>query len=361
MTGQGPRVHFDQMMERLSKESRAHPHMVRAMVELTYGCNLRCVHCYNPTHQARNELSTKQVLRILDQLAAQGVLWIGFTGGELFTRTDLFEIFRYAKSLGFVISLLTNATLVATPELADRIRDLGLYQMDISVYGATAPTYEQVTRVPGSWLKFVRGVDLLRERQVPLLLKLVLMKPNVHELDAMLEFATSRDLPYKVTTQIFPRVDGSLEPMEYGLSPEQAFEVWKRLSGEGILRNRTSSPEPEEDSCGSGGQLFNCLCGKSSAAVTPYGKMNLCLSVYTPQYDLIAGTVEKGWTELVDLVASAEPGPEYECGGCSLEKNCTRSAKDGWLQQGRVDGPCIPSFRELAEKKSQFLNGPSGA
>ena len=75
---------FEALMDRLGTKARSKPQMVRAMVELTYGCNLRCVHCYNPTHQAKNELSTEQVFRILNELAAQGCLWIGFTGGELF-------------------------------------------------------------------------------------------------------------------------------------------------------------------------------------------------------------------------------------------------------------------------------------
>jgi MoaA/NifB/PqqE/SkfB family radical SAM enzyme len=333
--------------------------MVRAMVELTYGCNLRCVHCYNPTHEAKNELSTDQICRILDGLAAQGCLWVGFTGGELFTRRDVFEIFRYAKSLGFVVSLLTNATLV-TPERADQIKALAPYLVDISVYGATAETYERVTRVPGSFPKFVQGVDLLLERDVRIALKLVLMTLNAHEFEAMREFAVSRGALYKVGTEIFPRVDGCQEPLAYRLSPEQQFEIWRKISGKGILKRiRSSSGESasqqEEDRCGSAGQLFDCSCGKSAAAVTPHGKMNLCLSTATPQFDLTAGTVSEGWKELVDLVASVKPGPEYECGGCGLAKRCTRGTMDGWMEQGRFDGPCIPHFREVAQRKADFL------
>lgn len=52
--------------------------------ELTYGCNLRCVHCFNPTHRALpQELSTSEVLRLIDQLAELGVLTVTFTRGEL--------------------------------------------------------------------------------------------------------------------------------------------------------------------------------------------------------------------------------------------------------------------------------------
>ena len=339
---------FESLTTRLEREARVRPQMVHAMVELTYGCNLRCVHCYNPTHEAKNELSTGQIRRILDGLAAQGCLWVGFTGGELLTRRDVFEIFRYAKSLGFVVSIFTNATLI-TPGRADQIKLLDPYLMSISVYGATAETYERVTQVPGSFQKFVAGVDLLLERNIRMVLKLVLMTLNAHEFDAMREFAVSRGVQYKVETEIHPKVDGSQEPLAYRLGPDQQFEVWRKVS----------FPEmdlsTEEDRCSSAGRLFDCGCGKSRAAVTPHGKMNLCISTYTPQFDLIRGTVAEGWERMVSLVASTKPGPDYECGGCGLAKLCTRGAQDGWMEQGRFDGPCLPHFREDAQRKADFL------
>ena len=370
-------IGFDQLMDQLSKKARAAPQMVQAMVELTYGCNLRCVHCYNPTHEAKNELSTDEVLRTLDGLAAQGCLRVGFTGGEVFTRRDAVEIMRHAKRLGLLTNILTNATTI-TPSLADQIRLLEPYQVDVSVYGATAEAYERVTRVPGSFARFVRGVDLLTERRVPLLLKLCLLTLNVHEHHAMREFATTRDLRYQVSPDVHPRVDGSVEPLAYRLTPEQVFEIWRQESGErvrqrqmesgpaGSSRLEPSSPKPssperssiDEGACRFAEEVFHCRCGKSSAAVTPYGKLNLCLSIYHPQYDLTNGSLKEGWNQLVDLVNSANPGPSYECHQCPLTPHCTRGTGDGWLEQETFDGPCIPYFRDLAERKAEFLGYP---
>ena len=367
-------IGFDQLMDRLRKKARAAPQMVQAMVELTYGCNLRCVHCYNPTHEARNELSTDEVLRTLDGLAAQGCLRVGFTGGEVFTRRDAVEIMRHAKRLGLLTNILTNATTI-TPALADQIRLLEPYQVDVSVYGATAETYERVTRVPGSFSRFVRGVDLLADRRVPVLLKLVLLTLNVHEHHAMREFASARSLRCQINTEIHPNVDGSLEPLTYRLPPHQAFEVWREESGEKVRQRQTEQPaanpprpepssrepssiEIDEGACGFAEGVFHCRCGKTSAAVTPYGKLNLCLSIYHPQYDLTNGSLKEGWNQLVDLVNSAKPGPSYECHECPLTPHCTRGTGDGWLVQGTFDGPCIPYFRDLAERKAEFLDIP---
>jgi radical SAM protein with 4Fe4S-binding SPASM domain len=340
-------MQFEDLIDHFVVQAETKPRLVKVMVELTYGCNLRCVHCYNPTHVARNELDTAQVRRILDQLAAEGCLWVGFTGGELFTRKDAFELLAHAKSLGLVISLVTNATLI-TPTIADRIGELDPYEIEISIYGATAVTYESVTRIPGSFLTFVRGVDLLLERRLAVVLKPVVVTLNAHELEAMEAFARNRGLPSKVCTEIQPRVDGSQEPLRYRISPEEAFAIWRRRSGEALKQ-----VPPEK--CGSAGKLFDCLCGKSSAAITPHGKMNLCVSMDTPRFDVNQGTIAQGWSHLVNLVARTKPGSDYECDTCSMAALCTRGSMDGWLEQGAFDASCLPHFRDLAERKTMFL------
>ena len=115
-------------MENLAFEKRF---PFKATMELTYGCNMRCVHCFNPTHKAKGELLTQEVFRIIDEWAQEGCFWITFTGGEIFTRRDTFEIIAYAKKRGLAIVLFTNATLI-TPERADRIQ--ALHHLKVEVF-----------------------------------------------------------------------------------------------------------------------------------------------------------------------------------------------------------------------------------
>lgn len=347
---------FEDLLTRLHKQARTRPRMVEVILELTYGCNLRCVHCYNPTHEAKGELTTEQVRRVLDGLAAHGCLLVGVSGGELFTRRDAFEIIRYAKELGLFVSILSNATMI-TPAVADQLQEVEPYLMSVSIFGATSDTYEAVTRIPGSFAQFVRGVDLLVERRVATLLKLVMMTVNIHEFGAMLEFAEARKLPYKVSTEIHPKVNGSREPLAYRLPPEQVVEVRQRLDGARQPRQVALSvgSSESEDRCQAAGNLFNCACGKSSATVTPYGKLNLCVSIHHPQYDVVTGGVEEGWQQLVAFVASATPQPTYECGHCPVARCCTRGPQDGWLEHRTFDGPCIPHFREVAERTAKLF------
>jgi MoaA/NifB/PqqE/SkfB family radical SAM enzyme len=354
-------IEFDELMDRVAEHAGAAPELVRVMLELTYGCNLRCVHCYNPTHEARNELSTEQVCMLLDQLAAQGCLWLGLTGGELFTRRDALDILRHAKALGMVVNLLTNATMV-TPALADRLVELDPYLIEVSVYGATAKTYEEVTGIPGSFARFVEGVDVLLARGLQLLLKLVLMTLNVHEHEAMQQFALTRVVRYQASTEIHPRADGVPTPLTYRLPPERAFEVWQKESGDKLQARHQSNGCSEASALtdshgesGSGKPLFDCRCGKTSAAITPHGLLNLCLSVAHPNYDLRTGPLAAGWRRRTDIVASAKPGTRYECSPCAISQHCTRGTMDSWLEHGVFDAECNPYYRALAEHKVQFI------
>ena len=324
---------------------------VQAMIELTYGCNLRCVHCYNPTHQAKDELATAQIKALIDQLAAAGCFHLAFTGGEIFTRRDLFEILAYAKDKRFSVTLLTNATLI-TPERADRIQALRPHRVEISIYGATLETYQRVTRIPGSFQAFLTGVQLLRERTVPLLIKMPVMTLNHHEVLEAKALVEGWGIKFVYCTEIFSRVDGSREPLQYRLAPHDVVHVDDAVLG--ARRWRAEGGEEEGKSCQAREGLFTCKCGRSSLTVTPYGRMNLCVSLPTPQYDLRSGTVSEGWRTLVELVdrANAKPGEAYECPTCPVNDHCRQGPMNAWLETGRLE-PCLPYFKELATLDKQ--------
>ncbi len=341
----------------LDRKAAKHRIPVTAMIELTYGCNLNCVHCYNPTHQAKGELATAEVCRILDELAEAGCLSISFTGGELFTRRDVVEIFRYGQAKGFRITILTNATLI-TAEVADALEALPLERIEISIYGATAETYERVTSVPGSHARFLRGVELLRQRQLPLLVKMPVLTLNVHEVARARALVESWGIRFVFCTDLIPRVDGSPVPLQYRLPPDAAVKTRRELAGYPVWRAEGGGEKGQ--ACQAEKGLFTCKCGKNGLAVTPYGEMNLCVSFPIPKYDLRTGNVSSGWKTLVNLVDSATPSEAYECPTCELERYCRQGPVNAWLETGDFS-PCLPYFKELAVLEKQEYSTASGS
>src|SRR5258708_5136124 len=87
------------------------------LLELTSRCNLRCVHCYlgpQDVYWAKREqeLSTAQVLSIIDQITAAGCLYLGITGGDPMVRPDFPVIYTRARQNGLLVTVLCNGILV---------------------------------------------------------------------------------------------------------------------------------------------------------------------------------------------------------------------------------------------------------
>jgi len=118
--------------------------------ETTYACNERCIHCYMDRN--RPSLSLDEVKRILDEIAVAGCLFISFTGGEFFARSDALKIVEYASKLHFVIDILSNGTLI-TENIADVLARHPVRRVQVSLYGATPKTHDSITRLSGSFKK----------------------------------------------------------------------------------------------------------------------------------------------------------------------------------------------------------------
>src|SRR5436190_3162298 len=203
---------------------------VEVSIEVSRRCPLDCQHCYNNLPMgdlsARNrELSKEEYAGILDELAEMGVIWLLFTGGEIFARKDFLEIYTYAKQKGFLITLFTNGILI-NERIADYLLEYPPFAIEITLYGRTKKTYEALTGIPGSYERCLRGVRLLRDRGLPLKLKTVPTTINKHEVFAMKRFAEDElGVEFKFDAQINPRIDCSQSPLAVRLSPEDVVAL----------------------------------------------------------------------------------------------------------------------------------------
>ena len=198
-------------------------------IELTHRCPLECQHCYNnlPMSDAlarKQELSFEEHVRLLDELVEMGCLWILYTGGEVFARKDFLDIYGEAKKRGFLITIFTNGTMI-TPKIADYLAEYRPLSIEITLYGATRGTYEELTRVPGSFDRCMKGIRLLQERKIPLKLKAVPTTINFHELSEMRQFAENLGAEFKYDALVNPRTDCSQSPLSVRLTPEHVVSI----------------------------------------------------------------------------------------------------------------------------------------
>src|SRR3990167_1268938 len=110
-----PEIKYAEFSRHLHKKSIAERIPLHGTIELTFRCNLNCVHCYCPTlgpQDIERELNYQEICRIIDDMLAEGCLWWTISGGEPLIREDFQDIYIYARKKGLLITLFTNGTLI---------------------------------------------------------------------------------------------------------------------------------------------------------------------------------------------------------------------------------------------------------
>ena len=82
----------------------------RLVHEITYQCNCKCIICerWKKSSNCQNELSTKEIFKMIEEGKKAGIITYVVDGGEPLFRKDLPDILQYAKQLNYITSVVTN-------------------------------------------------------------------------------------------------------------------------------------------------------------------------------------------------------------------------------------------------------------
>ncbi len=308
--------------------------------ELTERCNLNCQHCYINLPAAdraarERELTTAECKRLLDEMADAGSLWLLMTGGEVMLRPDFEELYLYARSRGFVITLYSNATMV-TPRRAAFLAEYPPFLIEVTLYGATAETYELVTRVPGSFAKCMQGLQLLAEHHLPVRLKTVMLSLNSHELMQMKAIAEQYGWDFRYDAMIHPRLNGDRSPTKLRLSPDEIValeqldvrraEEWQEYCST-FLGNTVKGGE----------KTFTCGAAANSAHVDAYGMISPCMITRNRAIDWRGSDFNAIWSGYLAEVRETRNEEATACHSCEMSLVCTNCP--GWsaLERGTLE------------------------
>ena len=352
-----PELDLSEWGETLLAQLNGRRYPLGGVFELTERCNLACVHCYINQPAAspaarRRELTTLQVKGVLDQLADAGCLFLLFTGGEVLLRTDFPEIYRHARKRGMLISLFTNGTML-TRRIADLLADMRPRSIEVTLYGATQETYEKVTRVPGSYARCRRGIELLQERGLPLLLKAVLLTANRHELPGMRLFAEQLGIQFRYDGLLWPRLDGSQAPLEYQLPLEDMIALDRQDSERQQEWNKVAKLF--------GGKMvradyvYSCRAGLQSFNIDCAGQMSICAMSRQHSCDLLQTGFQEAW-EWLGTLRQEKRKLDTECRTCTIGGLCTQCP--GWSQAVHNDYETPVEFVcKLAKLRTAEIQG----
>lgn len=155
-------------------------------ISLTGRCNLRCRYCfYNDEMVALSDLPTDRWLTFFEELGELAVQRVTLSGGEVFTRPDLFVLLDAIIKNRMRYSLLTNGTLITEETIsafATGKRRLRLDSIQVSIDGSCAEVHNK-SRPPDSFDRALHGLRLLQEAGFPVTVRVTVNHHNVHDLE----------------------------------------------------------------------------------------------------------------------------------------------------------------------------------
>ncbi|HEV2381831.1 MAG TPA: radical SAM protein [Terriglobia bacterium] len=332
------------LLQEMNQRALARGIPLGAQLDVTYRCNERCVHCYLD-HDDHGEMTTAEMRGVLDQLADAGVFFLTLSGGEVLMRMDFFEILEHARSLLFCVRIKTNAFMIREKQ-ADRIHDLGVESVQVSIYSHRPEVHDAITKLPGSLKRSIAGIRLLQSRGMKVIIANVLMRQNLADSAGVKALAQELGVQWTIDPTVTPKMDGDRSIIGLGIGGADLQQVFRNPEMVGNVEEFCAPPRAVDDEAL---EELPCSASHTFCYVSPYGDVFPCV-----QFPLPTGNVRKQkfldiWRHSPQMneVRAIRPRELPVCSTCSHVGSCTRCPGLAYME-GNMRGPssqdCEKSF-----------------
>lgn len=323
--------------------------------ELTYACNLACVHCLSSSgRRDPRELSTIEAKSLIDEWAAMGVFYVNIGGGEPTIRRDFFELVDYAIDHGVGVKFSTNGSRIDAA-MARRLAAMDYLDVQISIDGATAAVNDAV-RGEGSFAMATQAMEHLADADFgPFKISIVMTRHNVDQLDDFAAMADRYGAQLRVT-RLRPAGRGadSWHDLHPTNAQQRTIYHWLQahpdtLTGDSFFHlNALGESLPGLSMCGAGRVV--CL-------VDPIGDVYACPFVMHDEFK--GGSVRDPggfanvWRNSAKFLEYRDPhDPSGACASCEMYDACRGGCMATKFFTGLpLDGPdpeCVNGHGEVA-------------
>lgn len=324
--------------------------------ELTYACNLACVHCLSSSgRRDPRELSTDECRAVIDELERMQVFYVNIGGGEPTVRSDFWELVEYATEHRVGVKFSTNGVRIS-PERARWLAGSDYVDVQISLDGATAEVNDAV-RGPGSYETALTAMRRLADAGFRgFKISVVMTRHNVGQLDAFKALADEFGAQLRIT-RLRPSgrgadVWGELHPTG---EQQRVLYEWLLAHGEGVL---TGDSFFHLNGLGAGSLpgLNLCGAGRVVCLIDPVGDVYAC--PFAIHESFLAGNVRAPggfagvWRESELFAELRAPQGGGACASCSAYDACRGGCMAAKFFTGLpLDGPdpeCVKGHAESA-------------
>ena len=323
--------------------------------ELTYACNLSCVHCLSSSgRRDPGELSTAECKAVIDELERMQVFYVNIGGGEPTVRPDFWELLDYAAEHGVGVKFSTNGVKI-TADVARRLAGSDYVDVQISLDGATAAVNDAV-RGAGSYAMALRAMQNLADAGFAgFKISVVITRHNVGQLDAFQAIADRFGTQLRIT-RLRPsgRGAGVWDELHPTAAQQRQLYDWLVSHGGNVLTGDSFF-----HLSGYGGSLPGlnlCGAGRVVCLIDPVGDVYACPFAIHPSF--LAGNVRDSggftrvWQHSGLFTELRRPQAGGACESCSAFDGCRGGCMAAKFFTGLpLDGPdpeCVKGHGERA-------------
>ncbi|MEB3051973.1 mycofactocin radical SAM maturase [Mycolicibacter sp. MYC123] len=332
--------------------------------ELTYACNLACVHCLSASgRRDPRELSTRQCKDIIDELERMQVFYVNIGGGEPTVRDDFWELVDYATAHHVGVKFSTNGLRI-TPEVATKLAASDYVDVQISLDGATAEVNDPI-RGKGSYDMAIRALENLAAAGFKdAKISVVATRHNINQLDDFAELAKRYGATLRIT-RLRPSGRGVdvWDELHPTAAQQKQLYNWLVAKGEGVLTGDSFFHLAPLGESGALAGLNMCGAGRVVCLIDPVGDVYAC--PFAIHEEFLAGNVltdggfDNVWKHSELFQELRDPKAGGACASCPLFDTCRGGCMAAKFFTGLpMDGPdpeCVRGFGEeaLANERSK--------
>lgn len=288
--------------------------------DTTWNCDLRCIHCYL-TARDLDELTFTEQSRIIEELAQAGTMFLLFSGGDPFIRSDFLDLLARARDRLFDVRINTTGLRI-NQNCAKSLANLGISRVSLSLYGAHPESHECITLKKGTFDATLKAARFLAEAGVPLSLKTLVLQKNLHDFEQIEEIARDLGADWEVSTTIFPDHSASDRPCALSLPLPKQVEILKA----DLTRSSTHQTEERIENIDEIPNFNEPICqaGFTQAAISPNGNVTPCVLWQRSLGNLREQSFSEIWnSEKANQIRKLKLG-DYQkvCGECGLFEKC---------------------------------------
>lgn len=204
------------------------------LLEITYRCNYNCMHCLVPDESRKGtdkeELTTEEIKRLLDELSEMKTFRLSVSGGEPTLRKDLLQVIAYAAEQGLWTTFVTNGSLI-DENFVQKADKSGLNEIHISLDGKTPHIHNTFRGVENAHTHAVRSITLFKEHStVPVIVTAVASQYTIAEIKPLYHFAKEELKADGFRVDFFTPVGHGKENIDQlMLTPGQYAEIYTWL------------------------------------------------------------------------------------------------------------------------------------